>query len=72
MKTFIDNKINPWTGNHFWFDSMKNHRWTIKAIRNTFGTPSAIAEHIQHTARNEREAFAIANAHNELINQIGF
>jgi hypothetical protein len=68
----LDNIVNPTTGNHYWFDYMLNHRWTIKAIRNTFTGNRAIAEHIQSTARNEKDAWAIADAANALINQVGF
>lgn len=64
--------INPVTGNTFRFDWMKACRWTCKEIKATFQVPSAIGYHIQAAATTEADAWAIAKAHKELTNQIGF
>jgi hypothetical protein len=65
--------INPLTGNTFRFDWMMACRWTCKEIKSTFNVSRAIGYHIQATARNEADAWAIAKAHKELTNgKIGF
>jgi hypothetical protein len=58
--------------NSGWFRGMFDANWTVKRIAGAFNVPRCIAQHIQHTAQCERDAYAIANASRMLREQVGF